>query len=126
MVEASVLKLLFPSAEAWVQALGENSHLNSVLLLRDCVGERLRFEVAFRQESCKLAKTPSFGFKIPLQCVLVLGELKHQGFIDFWVEEWVFYNFVIVRGAAHGEDYELEFCWGTCSQAWQGKRWLWC
>lgn len=66
MVEASVLKLLFPSAETRVQALREKSRLNSVLLLRDCVGERLRFEVAFRYESCKLAKTPSFGFKIPL------------------------------------------------------------
>ena len=43
-----------------------------------------------------------------------LGELGHQEFIAFLVVDWVYYRFVTVRGAAHGEVYGLEFCGRLC------------
>ena len=53
------------------------------------------------------------------------GELRHQGFIAFLVVDWFCYSLVTLRGVAHGEDYGLEFCGGTCSEVWQGKQWPW-
>ena len=89
-------------------------------MLLDCVLERLTFEVLLRYWSCKLIKIPSFGYKVPLQCVLTendsLGELRHQGFTVFLVVDWVCYSFVTARGVAHGKYYFLEFCGGTCSE----------
>ena len=42
------------------------SHLKSILLLCDCVGERLTLEVALRNWSCIYIKISIFGWKVPL------------------------------------------------------------
>ena len=46
----------------------EEWYWKSVLMLGDCVGERLILEVMRGYESCKLVITPSFGCKISLWC----------------------------------------------------------
>ena len=73
--------------------------------LRDCTDERLTLEVVRRYRSCKLAKIPSVGCKVPLRCVLTeKWELGHQEFITLLVVDCNCYRFVVVRGASHGED----------------------
>ena len=53
-------------------------------------------------------------------CVLInngsLGE-----FYNLLVVDWTCYRLVIVKGAGYGEDYEFEFCGGTCLEVYQGK-----
>ena len=102
----------------------EESRLNSILMLRDCVGERLTLEVVLRYGSCKLVNTTSFDCKIPfmfLQKNDSLSELGHQRFIAFLVAHWVCYRIVTVRGFAYGEGHRLEFCGGMCYEVRQGK-----
>ena len=55
----------------WILALGEESNLNSVLMLHDCVGERLTIRVVLKYGPRKLTKIPIFGCKVPLLCVLI-------------------------------------------------------
>ena len=47
-----------------VRTLEEESRLNSILMLGDCVGERLTLEVVLRYRSCKLAIAISFCCKV--------------------------------------------------------------
>ena len=42
------------------------SHLNSMLILYDCVGERLTLEIALSYCSCIYTKISIFGSKVPL------------------------------------------------------------
>ena len=49
---------LIPTTVILVWAQDELLHLNSTLILGDCVGERLALEVAFRYWSCKLVEIP--------------------------------------------------------------------
>ena len=102
-----------------------NTHLNNILMLYDCIYERLALEVVLRYESCKLIKLSSFGYKVSLWCFLMencsLDELRHQGFIAFLVVDWVCYSFETVRGVAPGEDYRLKFCLETCLEVWHRK-----
>ena len=65
------MKPLSPIAETWVLALGEESSLNSVFMLHDCVGERLTLRVVLKYGPCKFAKIPIFGCKLPFLCVLM-------------------------------------------------------
>lgn len=51
--------------------LGEESSLDSVLMLHDCVGERLTLRVVLKYGPCKFAKIPIFGCKLPFLCVLM-------------------------------------------------------
>ena len=46
------------------------SHLNKILTLGDCFGERVTLKVVLRHLSCKYIKIHSFGCKVPLWCVL--------------------------------------------------------
>ena len=116
----------FSNVETLVTAQEDESHLNSILMLNDCVGERLTLEIITRYGSYKLVKTPSFGCKLPFWHVLPknngsLREVKHQGIVAFLVLHWVCYRLVTVREVVFGEDYGLEFCEGTCSEVQHGK-----
>ena len=59
-----------PIAENWIRVLGEESLLNSILMLRDCVSERLTLEVVLRYGSCKLIKILNLDCKVSLWCGL--------------------------------------------------------
>ena len=69
------------------RAQDEISHLNSILMLGDYVGERLALEVALKYCSCKFVKSPVLGTKYPFGVFLrkrgSLDELGHSGFIAF-------------------------------------------
>ena len=60
------MKPLFPIAVILGCNLIHISHLNSILMLCDCVGERLTLEVALRYWSCIYIKISIFGCKVPL------------------------------------------------------------
>ena len=47
------MKSLYPIVDKPVGTLGEESRLNSILMLGECVGERLTLEVVLRHESYK-------------------------------------------------------------------------
>ena len=82
------MKPLCPTAGTQVQALlQEESRLNSILMLRDCVGERLILEVEHRNKSCKLVNVRSFDCPcgVFLQKNDSLSELEHKGFLAFMV-----------------------------------------
>ena len=116
----------FSNVEALVTVQEDESHLNSILMLNGCVGERLTLEIITRYGSYKLVKTPSFGCKLPLWHVLPenngsLLEVEHQGIVAFLMLHWVCHRFVTVREVVFGEDYGLQFCEGTCSEVQHGK-----
>ena len=68
-----MLKPPSQNAETPVRALHEKeSRLNSILMLRDCIGERLTLEVVLRYGSCRLVNIPSFDCKVPLLCDVFL------------------------------------------------------
>ena len=83
-----MVKFIYRTAETWV-VRAEKSSFKNILMLGDSDGSR------------KLVKTPSFGSKLQLWCVITkngsFGELGHQGFIAFLVIDWVYYRFVTVR-----------------------------
>ena len=100
------------------------SRLNSILMLHDCVYERLTLKVILRYGSCKLIK--SFDCKLPLWCFLTEkwqlrcietpmiysvfgGRLGLLQFLD------------CMRGIAHGLDYGLEYFGGPCSEVCREK-----
>ena len=60
------MKPLFSTAVILVCNPIHISHLNSILMLCDCVGERLTLEVALRYWSCIYIKISIFGSKVPL------------------------------------------------------------
>ena len=57
-----------PIAENWIRVLGEESRFNSILMLRDCVSERLILEVILRYGSWKLIKILNLDCKVSLWC----------------------------------------------------------
>ena len=95
-----MVKFIYRTAETWV-VRAEKSSFKNILMLGDCAGEKLTLKVVLRYGSRKLVKTPSFGYKLQLWCVITkngsFGELGHQGFIAFLVIDWVYYRFVTVR-----------------------------
>ena len=60
------MKPHFPTAVILVFDLTHVSHLNTILMLCDCIGERLTLDVALRYWSCIKMKISSFGSKVPL------------------------------------------------------------
>ena len=60
------MKALSLTADKPFCALEEELRLNSILMLGDCVGERLTLDVVLTYGSCKLVITPSFCCKILL------------------------------------------------------------
>ena len=96
--------------------------MNSILMLGDCVGERLNLEVVLGIGGANRLKSPVLVVKYQfLWCVShrkkrSLGELGHRGFIAFFVVVWLCYRFVAVAKVASGENYGLEFFKGTWLQ----------
>ena len=93
------------TVETQIQALGEKSRFNSILMVRDYVSERLTFEVVLRQGVANLLKSAVLAAKC--SCGVLSrknGRLRHQGFKAILVVEWVCYSFVTVSSAAHEED----------------------
>ena len=82
------MKPLFPTAVILVCDPIHISHLNSILMLCDCVGERLTLEVALIGLA-DILKSPFSARKYP--CALLiwkngrLGELGHRWFLAFFV-----------------------------------------
>ena len=60
------MKPLFITAVILVYDPIHISHLNSILILCDCAGERMTLEVALKYWSCIWIKISSFGSKVPL------------------------------------------------------------
>lgn len=63
------MKSLSPDAETPACLQQEESYLNSILMLGECVVKRLILEVALKDGFCKFAKILSLDCKVPLQCV---------------------------------------------------------
>ena len=87
------------------------SRLNSILMLHDCVYERLTLKVVLRYGSCKLIK--SFDCKLPLWCFLTeKWQLRcietPMICIAFLVVDWACYSFLTVWGVLH-MDYIMGF-----------------
>ena len=77
-----MLKSPSQNAETPVRALHEKeSCLNSILVLRDCIGERLTLEVVLRYGSCRLVNIPSCDCKVSLLCDVFLR--KNESFSKF-------------------------------------------
>ena len=83
------MKPLFPTAVILVCDPIHVSHLNSILMLCECFGERMTLEVALKYWSRTWIKISSFGSKYP--CALFmqkkgsLSELGNQWFLAFLV-----------------------------------------
>ena len=60
------MKPLFPTAVILVCDPIHVSHLNSILMLCECFGERMTLEVALKYWSRTWIKISSFGSKVPL------------------------------------------------------------
>ena len=92
---------LIPTTVILVWAQDELLHLNSTLILGDCVGERLALEVAFRYWSCKLVEIPSFGCNVSLWCVLT----------EKWQLRWIGTTRIYDNGDDDDDDDVELFLW---------------
>ena len=64
-----MIKPLSPTTVILVSNPIDISHLNSILMLGDCVGEKLTLQVELRCWPFKQIKIPSFSCKVPMWCV---------------------------------------------------------
>ena len=102
------MKPLSPNADNPVRILEEELRLNGVLVVGECVGERLTLEVVLNYE-CKF---------FLLQITVAVSSFGKNGslgeFYTILVVDWVYYNFVNVKGVAYGGVYRLGFCGRPC------------
>ena len=108
-----------------VWALIEESRLNSILMLYDCVGEKLTLKVVRRHESYKLVKTPSFFWCVPIEKWQFRWIMTPRIYGSFGSKLRLL-HFCDLSDVAHGEDNRLKFCGGMYLEMWQGKRWRRC
>ena len=99
----------------------EESRLNSILIMGDCVGARLTLGVVLRYGYCKLVIT-NLGFPTKYCYSVFLRKNDSLGaFCSILAMDWVCYRFMNVNGVAYEEEYGLEFCERMCSEVWLGK-----
>ena len=100
------------------------SHLNSILMLWDCAGERLTLEVALRYCSCIQIKISSFGSKVHL--CFVHTEKRHLR----WIETSMIFSLFGSRlGLLHLREFKI-MCLNfvgkrtrKCDRENQARRW---
>ena len=86
--------------------------MNSILILGDCVGERLTMGVVWvLQIITTLVFAAKYCYSLFLQKNDSLG-----AFYSVLVIDWDYYSFLNVKRVAYEEDYGLEFCERTCSK----------
>lgn len=84
---------------------GRKITLNSILILHDCVREKLTFEVLLRQGVANLLNSLVLAAKYPCRVLSRKnGELRRQGSIAYLVVDWICQSFVTVRSVKHRED----------------------
>lgn len=61
-----------------------------------------------------------------LESTVLVCSLRKNGslgeFYSLSVVDWASYRFLTLKGVAYGENYELEFCGGTCLEVKHGKQ----
>ena len=118
-----LVKSLSPTAVILVRDPIDVSHLNSILMLVNWVGERLTLEVVLRYWSFKWIKIPSFGCKGPLWCFLRKnGQLRWTGTVfSLFSGKLGLLRLRDCQGSYIGRKLNsIEFCGGTYSEVWQG------
>ena len=98
------MKPLFPTAVILVCDLIHISHLNSILMLCDCAGERMALEVALRYWSCRYFKISIFGSKVSLCFV----------YTEKWQIRWIGTSMIFSLFGSRLGLLHLRVCKGAC------------